>query len=181
MHSEKTVSANSQGIVIYYGENNKHHYMNYDFMNDLQIHGTQFKGKSYQESELQKERFSDEFTILQNKTYKRVLYGLSEYTEKEISTMKEFEKNLIGKKQKSLWIELNKWKNEVMNNSVNRLIQSVFFNSELVKDMATYPIDQSSLHKPNRMSFHQLGLDKLTIAHKLVQLGFLPADFFIAA
>ena len=46
MKSEKTASCNSRGIVISYGDRNKHQFVNYDFKNN-HVQKIQISGKNY--------------------------------------------------------------------------------------------------------------------------------------
>ena len=38
-NSDKTISANSKGITIYYGDNKKHMFISYDYVKKIQIEG----------------------------------------------------------------------------------------------------------------------------------------------
>jgi hypothetical protein len=178
MNSGKTISANSQGIIVYHGENNKHHFVNYKFMNDQQLHGSSFKGRSYQDNDIQQEKLSRNFNQTQTSLYKKSLYGLGEYSEKELRSMSEFEKLLIERKQKALWAEINIWKNQQLEYGVNHLLTTVFHKSSLIKELFGVAPEKGSLNKPNRMSFHELGLDRSTVAKKMISLGYLTQEFF---
>jgi len=179
MNSEKTVSANSRGIVILYDENNRSYYKPFEAIREQQLNGTSLNGTRYQEPDKFKKALSMEFTNAQYKLYEKALYGLPKYSKSEIAALKPFEVQLIDQKQKSLWTELNKWKNEVMYTALNRwFIKNTTKDSKLYKVMVDEKIDKNIIHMPNRKSFSELGIDKARIANKLITLGFLPKNFF---
>lgn len=180
MNPDKTISATSRGIIIHYEETNKNQYLPYtNAVTDIQIHGHSYKGISYQEPDIRKERYAKEFNNLQENLYRKTLYGIAKYSEKEVQALKPFEIALIKKKQQTVWIELNKWKNEIMYNSaMNWFTKHTRQDSPLMKFLGIGQIDRSTLLRPNRKSFMELGIDKVAIAEKLVSLGFLPGNFF---
>ena len=179
MNSEKTISANSNGIVILYDETNRSYYKPYEAIREMQLNGTSHNGIRYQEPDTFKRTLSMEFTNAQYRMYEKALYGLTKYSRSEIDALKPFEVQLIERQQKSLWTELNKWKNEVMYATLNRwFIKHTQKNTPLYKAIVDEHVDKKVINMPNRKTFSELGIDKNRIADKLITLGFLPKNFF---
>jgi hypothetical protein len=182
MNSEKTISATSNGIVIQYDANNRSYYKPYEAIREIQLHGTSFNGMQYQEPDKFKKAISMEFSNAQYRLYEKALYGLTKYTRAEIDALKPFEVQLIERRQKTLWTELNKWKNEVMYASLNSWFKrNTKKDSKLYKVIVDDKLDKNVIHMPNRKTFTELGIDKSRVAEKLITMGFLPKSFFDVA
>ena len=175
MNTEKTISANSHGITIYHTNSGKHNtvaYGNTDYgFETVQRQGNRFKGISFQDSrKLHYDLFNESQFIL----YKRTLYGLAEYSEKEKAKLNAFQISRIKTKQKTIWSDMNRFKNEVMNEQADQFL-SLFFHSKLASQMMR---EKPEPDMPNRMSFNQLGINRKMVADRLISLGYLPKNFY---
>jgi hypothetical protein len=130
----------------------------------------------YGNSEYQFER--DEFNAYQNFLYKRALFGLSVYSDKELSIMHWDKKSRIQKVHSRTQNVLNLWKQELSSNFINDLFSSMFWNSKFVSKMIeAYPKDQDPFFT-SKMDFKSLGLSKKQIVNKLIEERILPYNFY---
>ena len=77
----------------------------------------------------------DEFNSIQNKLYKEVLFGLSNFSETEIKTIPYKEQNRINKTHRHAQSILNIWKQELCNGIVNSLFKALFPKSPITKEL----------------------------------------------
>lgn len=130
----------------------------------------------YGNTEYQYER--DEFNPYQNFLYKRALFGLSVYSEKELSIMHWDKKSRIQKVHGRTQNVLNLWKQELSSKFINDLFSKLFWNSKFVRTMVDiYPKDQDPFFKCN-LDFKTLGVNKKQVVNKLIEEKILPHNFY---
>jgi hypothetical protein len=170
MNSNKTVSANSKGIVISYGDVNKHMFTHYEsrysFINKIQVEGT----SKYQHSE------TKHFTLLQQEMYNKIVYGFSAYTKEEIQQMSKTSKFNITVTYTKAHRILNRWKQELINEKIDSLLMKLFPNSPIIKQMTAVKGYDDNLTV--NTTFKDLGITREAIANKLMEYGFLPNNFY---
>lgn len=170
MHNpNKTVSANSKGIVVSFGDVNKHRFIKYEAtaVQQIQLYGT----VKYQKIE------HPGFTAIQEKLYAEALYGLNFYTTEEIKTMSVEKKRSVVVLYTRVQKLLNRWKQEVICKQVDNFLIALFPNSPIAKTMIESEYYDKDLECP--MSLRDLGItSERIIAEKLVQAKLLPYNFF---
>lgn len=164
----KTVTASSKGIIISFRDCNKHKYLPYQSktVENIQQNGT----AKYQELEI------PVFNSVQQKLFAERLYGLSIYKPEELVTFSKKKKSNILIIYKRVQHFLNKWKQEIVNNQMDNLLIKLFPKSHVIKHMCSvkgYDRGFRSKH-----TFKELGITDDKIAIKLIEGGFLPANFF---
>mgnify|MGYP000868564535 CR=1 FL=1 len=120
----------------------------------------------------------DEFNSIQNKLYKEVLFGLSNFSESEIKAIPYKEQNRINKTHRHAQSILNIWKQELCNNIVNDLFKALFPKSSITKELNE---EYGNLIDPtfkNFVNFKDLGISKKQIVNKLITHNVLPKNFF---
>jgi hypothetical protein len=138
----------------------------YVLVRKIQINGTVF----YQEFE------KNVFNPVQDKMYLELIYGLNAYPPEKIERIPEPVKQKIVIRHKEVQRLINKWKHEIVNDSVDKLLLFLFPKSKIAKEFAKIKgCDESMLCKA---SLKDVNLDKITIAKKLIQNNLLPKNFF---
>jgi hypothetical protein len=167
-NSEKTISANSKGIVIYYGDNKKHMFASYqnDYVKKVQIEGT----TKYQSLE------SFNFNERQEKIYSKLVYGLEAYSELEIKKLSTKLKKRIIVNYTITQKLLNRWKQEIINEMVDGFLCRMFPKSKAAKQMVSQKGYDDNIECT--ISFRELGVSDKSIANKLIEFGLLPKNFF---
>lgn len=169
-NSSKTISANSKGITITFGDVNKHQFIYYNSDNDI--------AKSIQTDGRKNYQLFDqpEFNRIQKDIYTQAVYGLKAFKNEEIMLMqpKKIEeiKNLHSKAK----VIINKFKQEVSCHSVDNFLMRLFPRSLMIKHITsvqgTDPFISVSL------SLKDLKITPTMLAKKLVEYGVLPKNFF---
>ena len=164
----KTITANSKGIIISYRDASKPRYMPYKAkaVEQIQIHGT----VKYQVLE------QPALNRTQQKLYGELLYGLKLYKPEELAAISKKDKLKIAYLHRKVQHYLNKWKQEIIDNEVNSFLLKLFPRSKFVKDMCA--VKSYDRAYTDRHTFKELGLTPDKIAAKLVEAGFLPQNFF---
>lgn len=119
----------------------------------------------------------DEFNSHQNFLYKRAIFGLSMFTPKQLNNMRLGKKLRIEKISKNTQEILNLWKQEITILISNRILESIFPNSEISK----FFIKKFSTPDPkfiNKLDFKSLNVGKKLIVDKLIKEGILPSNFY---
>lgn len=167
INQEKTVSANSKGIVISYGDVNKHMFTRYpvEHVRKIQLHGT----VKYQTIE-------KEFTPIQEDLYQKLVHGFSAYTREELSIMSKTKKFKISVSYTKAHRILNRWKQEIVNEAVDSFMSRLFPHSPVVKQFINVKGYDDNLESV--FTFKELGVSKKDIANKLIEFGLLPQNFF---
>lgn len=168
MHNpHKTITANSKGIVVVFRDRNKHQYIPYDYVQEIQLQG---------HDKYQQHLEDPVFNKVQQRLYAQVLYGLQIYKPDELEKLSEKERNRIAATYKRVQFFLNKWKQEIVDQRCNRILSAIFPKSEIVKQICT--VNGYNRAYKDRHTFRDLGLTQELIAKKLVEGGFLPENFF---
>lgn len=165
----KTVSAGSKGIIISFRDANKHRFMPYE--TNLHIEEIQQKGKS-------KYQVMDQpvFNKIQQQLYAETVYGLSYFSETDISKMSKSKKLRVLAKYAKAQRILNRWKQEIVYSKVDSIFLALFPNSRITKLLVdTQGYDRSSRETH---SFKELGLTQEDVANKLMEVKLLPENFF---
>jgi len=167
-NSDKMISANSKGIIISYGDVNKHMFTSYEnkYVKKIQLEGT----VKYQKVEVK-------FTPLQKSLYSQTVYGFSAFTKEELLNMSKTKKSKVLIAYTRAHRILNRWKQELINESVNSLMGKLFPNSPVVKAMAAVNgyddnLDCTDIH------FKDLGISRKQIVDKLIEFNLLPVNFY---
>lgn len=171
MHNpNKIVTASSNAVLITYTDNHKSVRIPYERLQSVQLYGNKFKEKTYQSLD------TKDFNSKQQFMYRTALYGLGVYDQREIDNMPFKQRFIIMKHQNKAQKALNRFKNEIMNMQISKMLPNWFSNSTLAKEFVDEQYDD--LDMPNVLSFKDLGINKFMIAKKLMSVGILPANFF---
>lgn len=163
----KTVSANSKGIIICFRDCNKHKYMPYQSkcVQQIQIAGIA-------RPELDKPVFNR----IQQQLYGETVYGLNVFSQEQLKSLPKHKKAKILFTHKRVQHFINRWKQELVDDQISNLITALFPKSDIAKKMSiTKGYDRGFKSK---LTFKELGLTQEMIANKLVEAGFLPSNFF---
>jgi hypothetical protein len=166
--SNKTISANTKGIVVSFTDVNRNTYIPYS--NKYVIEKQLEPKPKYQHIE------QSVFNVQQQKIYALSIYGLSVFSKEEVQKLAPEEKTKIIRNYTRIQSFLNKWKQELAEAKVNNLLLSLFHNSKIIKDFCSvngYDKDHKDFH-----TFKELGLTQQVIAKKLVEQKLLPKNFF---
>lgn len=166
---EKTVSANSNGIVISYRDVNKKTFIPYEneMVNAIQTVGT----VRYQKIET-----TVQFSPKQKELYQKVVYGFKAYTPQEISEMSEKKKIDVTTTYTKANRILRKWKQDMVFNALDDMLSTLFPKSKIVEQMVQTKgyIEEGKEEIP----FKDLGVPLKNIADRLIQFGLLPKNFY---
>jgi len=138
--------------------------------NNYQVNTQSYKGQVYQVYE------QDPYNANQNFLYKRAMFGLSMYSEEELSKLTEQKKSRIVKLHRRCQNNLNIWKQEISIEWTNKLFRHYFGEHPFLK-----PFFDNTEPDPkfvNKISFKDLGITKDMIIQRLVQQGILPPNFY---
>ena len=170
MHNpNKTVSANSKGIVVSFGDVNKHKFIKYESsaVQQIQLYGT----VKYQKVE------HPGFNSIQEKLFAEALYGLNFYTAEELKKMSAEKKRSVIVLYTRVQKLLNRWKQEIICTQVDTLLTALFPNSPIIKFISENKYYDKDLECP--FSLRDLGItSERVIAERLVQAKLLPYNFF---
>jgi len=166
MNPNKTISANSKGITINFGDVNKHKFVYY---NNQDIIKTR-KFDKYQVTE----EFG--FNKIQRKLYTEAVYGLKAIPNEVLMEMRvQTIRNIQLKHNKAKEV-INNYKLEVSNTMVDNFLLKLFPKSPVVKKMVNVKgIDSSSTCI---LSLKDLKINSKMIAERLVKYNVLPENFF---
>jgi hypothetical protein len=171
-NTNKTISCNSNGIVISYGDANKHQFVRYekpthDYVKKIQLHGT-----------VKYQKIEEEFKLnpKQKDLYSKVVYGFKAYTKEEISSMSESKKVNVTVSYTKAQRILRNWKQDLTFSFIDKLLVTLFPKSPVVKQMT-----QTTGHldsKEDELTFKELGISQQHIIAKLIEFKLLPENFF---
>ena len=165
----KTISANSKGIIVSFGDVNKHRFIKYESetVNQIQLYGT----VKYQSIE------QTGFNPIQEKLFAEAMYGLNFYTPEEIKMMPAEKKRFIIVLYTRVQKVLNMWKQEIITKQVNHFFLTLFPNSPYIKFLTENEYYDKNLECP--LTLRDLGItSEKFIAEKLVESKLLPFNFF---
>lgn len=159
----KTVCATAEGIIISFRESNRYQFLEYK--------------ETYQAE--QQPRYQEisrpVFNKIQQRIYAKTVYGLNFYTQDEIQRMPKTKRSTLQEKHQQIQEALNRWKTEVVHSKLDNILLAIFPNSPIIKAITTVkPEGKIS----STQSFKELGINQVHIAHKLVNEGLLPENFF---
>lgn len=165
----KTVSANPNGINIFYADTHKSSQINYDETKPLKKLQTETSARLYQKVIIN--------GLTQKELFNQAMYGLKSYSQEEIDQMgyvKKMEIKFIHNKSQHF---LNIWKHELIHNKIGSFLTTLFHKSDFAKKMATYPKAISSWDKTT-ITLKQLGIRKEQIEEKLIEFKILPNNYY---
>lgn len=169
-NQNKTISCNSNGMVISYGDANKHQYVGYNsYVSKIQLEGT----VKYQPIEK-----NIKFTPKQKDLYSKVLYGFKAYTPEEIACLNERAKINITVTYAKAQRILRNWKQDITFSNLDRFLLSLFPKSPVIKAMCATTGHVDNIAKEDEISFKDLGINQDQIANKLIEFGLLPKNFY---
>lgn len=119
----------------------------------------------------------DPYTSYQNFLYRRALFGLSVYSVDEIKVMNSRKKMRIYKVHLRCQRILNIWKQQLINDFTNRLLERIFPGSENIKIFTEEFRDATDPEFINEIPFKDLGITKERIIEKLIKEKVLPFNF----
>lgn len=164
----KTVCATSKGIIISFRDANKHKFLHYEnpVLEEIQVNGH----KKYQPLE------TPVFNKIQQKLYAEAVYGLSFYTPDMLSQMSKAKKLRVLAKYAKAQRILNRWKQEIVHETVDRFLVTLFPNSPITKAL----VETKGYDRQSREchSFKELGLSQEDVANKLIEVNLLPKNFY---
>lgn len=168
----KTISCNSNGIVISYGDANKHQYMKYEtpaHVKKIQLEGT-----------VKYQKIEEEFKLnpKQKDLYSKLVYGFKAYTKEEIAAMSERKKMNVTMTYTKTQRILRNWKQDLTFSFIDKLLVTLFPNSPVVKAMCATTGHIDDVPKKDEISFKDLGIKREHIIAKLVQVELLPKNFY---
>ena len=172
INTEKSISCNSNGIVISYGDANKHQYMQYEtpaYVKKIQLEGT----VKYQKIEEQVK-----LNPKQKDLYSKVVYGFKTYTKEEIATMSERNKINITVTYTKAQRILRNWKQDLTFSFIDKLLLAIFPKSPIVSQMCQIQGHLEDYNKEDEISFKDLGINQQQIVNKLIEFGLLPKNFY---
>lgn len=168
-NAEKTVSATTRGIIVSYTGAKKHMFIGYEtpkHVKKIQWQGT----KRYQNIENQS------FNRVQKEIYLKAVYGFQAFSPEELATMsktKRFKVKIVYTKANRI---LNRWKQEIVNEAVDTLMNSLFPKSSIANQFISVKgYDDNIICN---IPFKELGVTKMQIANKLIEYGLLPKNFY---
>jgi len=166
----KTISCNSNGMVISYGDANKHQYIGYNsYVSKIQLEGT----TKYQKIE-------EEFKLnpKQKDLYAKIIYGFKAYTKEEIAVMPEATKVNITRTYTKAQRILRNWKQDITFSNLDNFMLSLFPKSSIVKAMCATTGYIDDLPKEEEIPFKELGIKQQHIIGKLMEFELLPLNFY---
>lgn len=119
----------------------------------------------------------DPYNSYQNFLYNRALYGLSIYSQDEISKMSIEKKKRINKSHKKCQTVINLLKQEVTNQLANDFFVRWFPEMEITKSLVNYFGTAGHEDHVNNMSFKLLKITKPLVIARLIETKLLPKNF----
>ena len=170
-NQNKTISANSNGIVISYGDAKKHQFMKYEtptHVKKIQLEGT-VKYQKIEEFKL---------TPKQKDLYAKTVYGFKAYTKEELNALSERARIEVTVTYSKVQRILRNWKQDVTFSNLDRFMLALFPNSPVVKAMCGTTGHIDDIPKEDEISFKELGIRQEHIIAKLIQVELLPKNFY---
>jgi len=170
-NQNKTISCNSNGIVISYGDANKHQFMRYEtpsHIKKIQLNGT----VKYQKIE--------EFKLSpkQKDLYAKTIYGFKAYTKEELNALSEQARIDVKVNYSKVQRILRNWKQDITFSNLDRFLLSLFPNSPVIKAMCTITGHVDDIPQEDEILFKDLGIRQEHIIAKLMQVELLPKNFY---
>lgn len=178
VNQNKTAHSNSRGLTIYYTDKKTFMFFPYSSRstNNTQLYGSSVNNIQYQDKSQSKYE-NTSLTEKQAKLYQDALHGLSIYDKVVISNMSFAEKLTIEHRYNNAQFVLNKWKQSIINNEVDVILNKLFPSSKLIQEM-TGSDEYFDENLVNNQSFAELNISKKQIIDKLIKENVLPGDFY---
>lgn len=122
--------------------------------------------------------YEGRFSRYQRELYKRAIFGLSLYTQKEINQMHWERRDKIKRNQKLAQQVLNCMKQEVLNWAANQIFAAFFPDSPDAQYILETPITDTDPDLETDINFSHLGITKLQVVDRLIEAGILPVNFY---
>jgi hypothetical protein len=119
----------------------------------------------------------DPYNSYQNFLYNRALFGLSIYSQDEISKMSIEKKKRINKSYKKCQVVVNLLKQEVTNQLANEFFVRIFPGMEITNSLVNYFGTEGHPEHVNNMSFKMLKINKPLVIARLIERKVLPKNF----
>jgi len=119
----------------------------------------------------------DPYNSYQNFLYNRALFGLSIYSQDEVSKMSIEKKKRINKSYKKCQVVVNLLKQEVTNQMANDFFVRIFPGMEITNSLVNYFGTEGHPDHVNNMSFKMLKMNKTLIITRLIEKKVLPKNF----
>lgn len=171
-NQNKSVSANSNGIIVSYGDANKHQFMRYQtpsHVSKIQIEGT----ARYQHIEE-----PTKFNPTQKDLFSKVVYGFKAFTKEEVEAMSERKRIDVKVRYTKARRILSKWKQDIAFSKLDKLLLFLFPKSSLIKEMSEVTGHLDDVPQEDQISFKDLQINQRQIADKLIEFGLLPQNFY---
>lgn len=152
----------------------------------LKNNSPEYKGKmpKYQQkgSRQNKKKYTKyeqhKFTPYQNELYKRALFGLNMYNEKEIKAMHWEKRRRIKRVNRRAQETLNILKQERVNMLCDKLYNEIFPKSTLAKNVFSAGKSTTDPKIINTLDLKSLKITKEHVIRRFVDEGILPKDFY---
>ena len=129
-----------------------------------------YKGNTYTEYE------KDNYNGYQNHLYKRALYGLSAFTQDELTTMCSKKKQRVNKVYMKGQNVINLYKQKVTNAYSNFIFKTLFPESPITQFFIE--TEETDVEFKNTLTFKDLGISKDQIVGVFITEGILPKNFY---
>ena len=170
--SDKTVSCNSYGMVISYGDVNKHQFMRYEtpsHIKKIQLEGTVKYQKIEEPIRLNKK---------QKDLYSKTMYGFKAYTKEEAAKLSREQRYEITVNYTKVQRILRNWKQDITFSFIDKLLVSLFPKSSIAKGMSNTKGHIEEIAEEDEISFKDLGIKQEHIIGKLMEFSLLPKNFY---
>lgn len=166
-NQNKTISCNSNGMVISYGDVNKHQFMRYEtpsYVRKIQLEGTV--------------KYQKVLNPKQNELFTNLVYGFKKFTREELNQMPEQAKIDLKVNYTRAQRILNKWKQDLTFSFIDKLLVSLFPKSPVVKEIVNTTGYVNEIAKEDELSFKDLGITDDQVIAKLIEVRLLPQNFY---
>lgn len=169
MNLNKTISANSKGILISFRDVNKHKFVYYS--NNEDVRKIQQNGASkYQTVE------HSEFNKVQQLLYNQAVYGLKSIPNEVLMQMQTTDIRAIETTHSKAKTVINEYKQEVSNSIVDSFFLKLFPKSNVTKAIVNTKGTDSSIGV--NLSLRDLKITPHMLAERLMRFNVLPENFF---
>ena len=152
----------------------------------LTNNSAQYKGKlpNYQQNGSKQNRKSHtkyeqhKFTAYQNLLYKKALFGLNMYSQKELKVLHWKERGKIKRINRKAQRSINLFKQEKMNKMCDVIYKGVFPNSALAKEVFSLEKSTTNPNIINTLDLKFLGINKEDVIKRFIREGILPKNFY---
>jgi hypothetical protein len=155
-------------MVISYGDVNKHQYVGYNsYVKKIQLEGT----VKYQQIDVV-------LNPIQEKLYQTLIYGFDIFTRKELAKLPEQRKIDIKIRYTKAQRILQKWKQDLIFDSLDKFLLSLFPKSSIVKAFANTKGNSPDVSNEEYITFREAGIKQSQIINKLIENNLLPQNFY---